>query len=71
LTFVESIIRLKTGECKSPGKVGMVLEDGDPGSAIMIDLSVTIATVCLKNEISVAIPGIVVVAKCRNPLFVS
>jgi len=49
----------------------MVLEDVEPGSAIMIDLSVTIATVCLKNEISVARPGIVVVAKCRNPLLVS
>jgi hypothetical protein len=49
----------------------MALEDVEPGSAIIIDLSVTIATVCLKNEISVAMPGIVVVAKCRNPLFVS
>jgi len=33
---------------------------------MMIDLSVTIAIVCLKNEISVAWPGTDVVAKWRN-----
>jgi hypothetical protein len=43
--------------------VGIELEVGFPGSAMIIDFSVTIATVCLKNDSSVAIPGIVVVEK--------
>ena len=38
---------------------------------MIIVFSVTIATVCLKNEISVARPGMVVVEKCRKPLLVS
>lgn len=69
--FAESIIRLKTDELRSPGKVGIWLKAGLPGSAMTIVFSVTMATVCLKKEISVAYPGIVQVAKCRKASLVS